>query len=87
MELELNKIRELGMLQIMKKMKTGVTCLACPIFDINSNVILPVSISLSTARLNQIGKDILLMHLKQTAQSISKELGGVNSLPLKAFNS
>ncbi len=75
MELELNKIRELGYAVDNEENETGVTCLACPIFDINSNVIYSVSISLSTARLNQIGKDILLMHLKQTAQSISKELG------------
>ncbi|HDR1021685.1 TPA: IclR family transcriptional regulator [Pasteurella multocida] len=75
MSLELEKIRELGYAMDNEENERGVTCLACPIFDINGNVAYSVSISLSTARLNQIGKDVLLHHLKLAADAISKELG------------
>ncbi|WP_174674043.1 IclR family transcriptional regulator [Pasteurella oralis] len=75
MSLELNKIRELGYAMDNEENETGVTCLACPIFDINGHVAYSVSISLSTARLNQIGKEVLLTHLKQATHAISKELG------------
>ncbi|MGC7590232.1 IclR family transcriptional regulator [Bisgaard Taxon 46] len=75
MSLELEKIRELGYAMDNEENERGVTCLACPIFDINDNVAYSVSISLSTARLNQIGKDVLLHHLKLAADAISKELG------------
>ncbi|MDP9500052.1 IclR family transcriptional regulator [Bisgaard Taxon 45] len=77
MALELAKIRELGYAMDNEENERGVTCLACPIFDIHDNVPYSVSISLSTVRLKQIGQENLLRHLKQTTQAISQELGAV----------
>lgn len=77
MALELAKIRELGYAMDNEENERGVTCLACPVFDIHGNVTYSVSISLSTACLKQIGQDTLLRHLKQTTQAISQELGAV----------
>ncbi len=53
----------------------GVSCVAAPVFDIQGRVPYAVSISLSTARLKQIGLDSLLVPLKETAKRISAELG------------
>jgi DNA-binding IclR family transcriptional regulator len=75
MEKELGSIRKNGFSMDAEENELGVSCIACPIFDVNGKVIYSVSISLSTARLNQIGKAILLAPLKQTANAISHELG------------
>ncbi|SMB86899.1 transcriptional regulator, IclR family [Pasteurella testudinis DSM 23072] len=75
MRKELTDIRANGFAMDAEENELGVSCIACPIFDINGKVIYSVSISLSTARLNQIGKTALLLSLKKTANAISNELG------------
>lgn len=59
----------------------GVSCVACPIFDHQHKVNYAASISLSTARLAQLGREALLKTLAQTAQEISQELGWGESPP------
>ncbi|TNH05178.1 IclR family transcriptional regulator [Testudinibacter sp. TR-2022] len=80
MKNELATIRDLGFAMDAEENEIGVSCIACPIFDINGKVVYSVSISLSTARLNQIGKTALLQRLKKTANAISNELGSTSSI-------
>lgn len=80
MEQELETIRQNGFAIDAEENELGVSCIACPIFDVNGKVIYSVSISLSTARLNQLGKNMLLSHLKQTANTISLELGSIQQI-------
>lgn len=75
MEQELAQIRLQGYAMDAEENELGVSCIACPIFDVHGKVIYSVSISLSTARLNQLDKNTLLNHLKLTANAISLELG------------
>lgn len=53
----------------------GVSCVAAPVFDIQGRVPYAVSISLSTARLAQIGVENLVDHVRQASRRISGELG------------
>lgn len=75
MQNELARIRELGFAMDDEENELGVTCIACPIFDIQGKVMYSASISLSTARLELMGKETLLQSLRQTTNSISRELG------------
>lgn len=75
MELELKNILKQGFAVDNEENELGVTCLAYPIFDHDNKVIYSISISLSTARLEQIDRNILVDKLSQTANSISQELG------------
>lgn len=75
MRIELNKIKEEGYAIDNEENEQGVTCFACPIFNISGNVAYSVSVSLSTVRLQHIGQANLLAQLKQAANSISQELG------------
>ncbi|TCP96261.1 IclR family transcriptional regulator [Cricetibacter osteomyelitidis] len=75
MQQELVRVRQLGFAMDNEENELGVTCIACPIFDIQGKVMYSASISLSTARLKLIGKEFLLESLKQTTNNISQELG------------
>ncbi|MDH2999990.1 transcriptional regulator [Chelonobacter oris] len=80
MEQELATIKQQGFAMDAEENELGVSCIACPVFDINGKVIYSVSISLSTPRLNQSGKNELLLHLKKAANAISHELGSDRSI-------
>lgn len=80
MEQELAQIRQHGYAMDAEENELGVSCIACPIFDVHGKVIYSVSISLSTARLNQLGKNTLLTSLKHTANTISLELGSTRQI-------
>ncbi|WP_018651238.1 IclR family transcriptional regulator [Actinobacillus capsulatus] len=75
MEAELAKIRQQQFAMDDEENELGVSCIACPIFDNQGKVNYAVSISLSTARLSQLGFDQLYPALRATAQKISEELG------------
>ncbi|QIW16644.1 transcriptional regulator [Pasteurellaceae bacterium RH1A] len=74
---ELAKIRQQGFALDDQENELGVICIACPIFDANGKVNYAMSVSLSTARLKQIGQAEMLAQIQQTAQAISRELGAV----------
>ncbi|QLB14199.1 transcriptional regulator [Mannheimia granulomatis] len=76
MKKELAAIREKGFAMDAEENELGVSCIACPIFDHQQKVHYAVSVSLSTARLNQLGLDNLLPAIQETADNISAELGG-----------
>ncbi|MDY2947180.1 MAG: IclR family transcriptional regulator [Mannheimia varigena] len=76
MKKELETIRELGFAMDAEENELGVSCIACPIFDHQQKVHYAVSVSLSTARLNQLGQENLLPAIQETAEKISAELGG-----------
>ncbi|QNS15231.1 IclR family transcriptional regulator [Mannheimia bovis] len=76
MKKELETIRELGFAMDAEENELGVSCIACPIFDHQQKVHYAVSVSLSTARLNQLGQENLLPVIQETAEKISAELGG-----------
>ncbi|WP_150540194.1 IclR family transcriptional regulator [Actinobacillus vicugnae] len=75
MESELTKIRQQQFAMDDEENELGVSCIACPIFDHKNHVIYAVSISLSTARLKQLGFDLLHTAIQTTAAKISEELG------------
>ncbi len=72
---ELNAIRDSNMAMDREENELGVSCIAVPVFDIHHRVPYAISISLSTSRLEQVGKNNLLKPLRETAQAISSELG------------
>lgn len=76
MKKELETIRELGFAMDAEENELGVSCIACPIFDHQQKVNYAVSVSLSTARLNQLGLENLLPAIQHAADHISAELGG-----------
>ena len=75
MHQELAQIREKKMAMDREENELGVSCIAAPIFDIHNRVNYAVSISLSTAKLRQVGEKKLLNQLQETATAISRELG------------
>ncbi|EFX91073.1 transcriptional regulator, IclR family, C-terminal domain protein [Actinobacillus ureae ATCC 25976] len=75
METELAKIRQQQFAMDDEENELGVSCIACPVFDNQGKANYAVSISLSTARLSQLGFNILYPALRITAQKISEELG------------
>lgn len=72
---ELTRIREQQMAMDREENELGVSCIAVPVFNIHHQVHYSVSISLSTAKLQQSGEKNLLLPLQKTAQAISRELG------------
>lgn len=80
MRKELDQIKEQGYAMDNEENEQGVTCIACPIFNIYGNVIYSISVSLSTIRLNHIGKSVILEKLKNTANLISQELGATTNI-------
>lgn len=72
---ELAEIRQQGFAMDKEENELGVSCVAYPVFNYQDKVEYALSVSLSVARLNQLGKDYLCQHLAQTAQAISAELG------------
>ncbi|HGO5853532.1 IclR family transcriptional regulator [Mannheimia glucosida] len=76
MQTELETIRQQGFAMDNEENELGVSCIACPIFDHQQKVHYAISVSLSTARLNQLGQENLLPAIQETAEKISAELGG-----------
>lgn len=72
---ELENIRNKGFSYDNEENELGVTCIACPIFDVNSKVKYSLSVSLSTARLKSLDKKQFIETIKETAKNISLELG------------
>lgn len=72
---ELSRIRQQQMAMDREENELGVSCIAVPVFNIHQRVHYSVSISLSTAKLRQLGEKNLLEPLQQTARAISRELG------------
>lgn len=72
----LETIRQQAFAMDAEENELGVSCIACPIFDHQQKVNYAVSVSLSTARLNQLGLENLLPEIQKTAENISAELGG-----------
>ena len=72
---ELRSICDNGYALDREENELGVSCVAAPVFDIQSRVPYAVSVSLSTARFQQIGLDNLLVPLRTAARRISAELG------------
>lgn len=72
---ELEQIKIQGFAMDKEENELGVSCIAVPVFDIHQRVSYSVSISLSTAKLKQIGEKTLIKPLKEAAKSISEELG------------
>lgn len=65
MKKELETIRERGFAMDDEENELGVSCIACPIFDHQQHVHYAVSVSLSTARLNQLGEKIYCLQFKK----------------------
>lgn len=72
----LETIRQQGFAMDAEENELGISCIACPIFDHQQKVNYAVSVSLSTARLNQLGLENLLPAIQHAADHISAELGG-----------
>ncbi|WP_419852205.1 IclR family transcriptional regulator [Actinobacillus pleuropneumoniae] len=75
MNAELEKIRRQQFAMDDEENEMGVSCIAYPIFDHQGRVNYAISISLSTARLMQVGIDTLRAEIQATAHKISEELG------------
>lgn len=80
---EVKSIRENGYALDREENELGVSCVAAPVFDLQNRVLYSASISLSTARLNQIGLRHLLGPLKNATDGISAELGQVSGTASK----
>lgn len=74
---ELADIRQAGLAMDREENELGVSCVAAPVFDIQQRVPYSVSVSLPTAKLQQVGVTTLIKPILATAQRISQELGFV----------
>ena len=77
---ELADIRQRGLAMDREENELGVSCVAAPVFDIQQRVPYAVSVSLPTAKLQQIGVKSLIKPVLATAQRISQELGFVTPI-------
>ncbi|WP_054634624.1 IclR family transcriptional regulator [Pantoea stewartii] len=75
MQQELRDILQQRTAMDREENELGVTCIAAPVFDIQQRVPYAVSVSLPTAKLQQIGAKNLMAKVVATAQAISHELG------------
>lgn len=75
MRQELAEIKAQGVAMDREENEIGVFCVAVPIFNHLGKVEYAVSVSASTARMQQIGVDNLISALRTTATQISQELG------------
>lgn len=73
---ELDEIRKRGLAMDREENELGVSCIAAPVFDLQGQVHCAVSVSLLTVRLRQSGEEALTCAIRDTAEKISKELGG-----------
>ncbi len=72
---ELKSIRQLKTSMDREENELGVSCIAAPVFDIQKRVPYAVSISMPTAKLQQVGVKKLTASVVATARAISEELG------------
>lgn len=72
---ELQSIRQHQTAMDREENELGVSCIAAPVFDINQQVLYAVSVSLPTAKMQQIGVKKLMAPVVATAKAISAELG------------
>lgn len=72
---ELKIIRKLQTAMDREESELGISCIAAPVFDIQQRVPFAVSVSLLTAKLEQIGIKKLMPPVVATAKAISTELG------------
>ncbi|KAA8998143.1 IclR family transcriptional regulator [Affinibrenneria salicis] len=79
MHQELADIRRLGLAMDREENELGVSCIAAPVFDIQQRVPYAISVSLPTAKLQQMGQKSLEKPILETAGLISHELGFVTS--------
>lgn len=79
---ELSEIRQTAIAYDREENEIGVSCIALPIFDIAQCVNYSVSISLSTARLQQHDMKRFIQALTEAAKAISAELGYYDEYPL-----
>lgn len=75
MKQELQHIKTLGYAMDNEENEIGTTCIAYPVFNLNGDVTYALSVSLSTAKLNQWDKVKLMQSIQTTAKAISRELG------------
>ncbi|WP_373778561.1 IclR family transcriptional regulator [Glaesserella sp.] len=75
METELAEIRRDQFAMDREENELGVMCIACPVFDHHGRVKYAISVSASTHKLAQIGKQTILTEIRSAADAISRELG------------
>lgn len=75
LKIELMQIRNDQFAMDREENELGVTCIACPIFDLFGNVKYALSISMSIYKLHKMGINFFLNEIRKTATQISIELG------------
>jgi IclR family transcriptional regulator, carbohydrate utilization repressor len=76
MDREIRDIRRGGFAVDREEGELGICCVAAPIHDVMGQVKLAVSVSLTSAKLKQLGERELAGRVMATARAISAELGG-----------
>lgn len=76
MKKELLEIGQCGYAVDREENELGICCVAAPIFDVTGRMPYSVSVSLTTAKLRDIGEKTLAEKVMTTARRISEELGG-----------
>ena len=76
MKKELLEIGQCGYAVDREENELGICCVAAPIFDVTGRMPYSVSVSLTTAKLRDIGEQALAEKVMTTARRISEELGG-----------
>ena len=72
---EIKEIRQDMVSYDREENELGITCIACPIFDINDNNEYAISLSATTKKLESLGLDRIKEQMIETAVAISQELG------------
>ncbi|SDI43857.1 IclR family transcriptional regulator [Propionivibrio dicarboxylicus] len=76
MHKEIAAIEKCGYAVDREENEMGICCVAAPIFDVMGNMPYSVSVSLTTAKLKELGEKAVAAKVIATAQKISQELGG-----------
>lgn len=76
MKKEIQEIEKAGYAVDREENELGICCVAAPVFDVMGRVQYAVSVSLTLAKLKQIGEKTLATKVMTAARRISEELGG-----------
>ncbi|WP_319244774.1 IclR family transcriptional regulator [uncultured Propionivibrio sp.] len=76
MHKEIAAIEKCGYAVDREENEMGICCVAAPIFDVMGNMPYSVSVSLTTAKLKELGEKAIADKVMATARKISQELGG-----------
>lgn len=77
LEGELDNIRARGYAYDREEYEIGLTCIACPVFNRNGEVVAAISLNAPTARMVQIDQNLLIANIKEVSHKLTQHLSSL----------